>query len=440
MVEGSGGTVAGPGAPGAGAPAAPAVVPSDPGAVEDDDTDATGTPDLTAAIEAFAPQWCLFWGRSIPGYHLDIWMPYIRRSQYRFAVLSATDKASDEARRMIAAEPNCMLIEPYGAAIPALKQLRGFKGFLYIGTKERNFVLVNKFGTKSHIWVGHGESDKVTSAMRTASLYDSIFMARYAAADRYPRAIRRTVKAGALAIGTSIVEGIRKDRWTHPRPIRRVLYAPTWEGNSAAADYCSLLDVVPGLVAAMPELTARGIELVVRPHPITGLRVPEYKGLLAELFAAGARQGGAKAEDFTWCDVMISDISGVTAEFLFTEKPIILPASGRLASVGKPEARLQAEYPFAYLWNPTARTLADQLAQIEASDPKRGARATAAKRMFKGHESLEDAARTFDTALSVVRLRAAPVPLRWLFETKRRVGPLLGIVRRARRAGGSRSR
>ena len=64
----------------------------------------------------------------------------------------------------------------------------------------------------------------------------------------------------------------------------------------------------------------------------------------------------------------------------------------------------------------------------------RRARATAARRMFKGHESLDEASRTFDTALSVVRLRAAPVPLRWIFEAKLRAGPLIAIRNRLRRS------
>ena len=106
-------------------------------------------------------------------------------------------------------------------------------GVPVLGTKERNFAVVNKFGGRSHVWLGHGESDKVYNAMRTASIYDSVFVAGYGATGRYPASIRRWVSSGAVAIGTP-------DRGWHrqgplgsqPRPVRRVLYAPTWEGHS----------------------------------------------------------------------------------------------------------------------------------------------------------------------------------------------------------------
>ena len=201
---------------------------------------------------------------------------------------------------------------------------------------------------------------------------------------------------------------------------------------SPSADYSSVPEVVPQLIEALPMFQERGIELVVRPHPVTGSRLPRYRELLDELFAAGAQRGRAKAEDFMWSDVMISDISGVTAEYLFTEKPIILPASERLAGIGKSHDRLSSAYPYAYLWDP-ATPLVDHLDGLESSDPKRRDRATAAKRMFKGHESLDEAARTFDTALSIVRYRKFPVPLRWTFEFKRRAGPVLALKRRVLR-------
>ena len=295
----------------------------------------------------------------------------------------------------------------------------GFKGFLYIGTREENFRIVNRFGGKLHVWLGHGESDKIYNAFRTASLYDSMFVARYGVTKRYPRAIRRWVAGGACAIGTPIVEGLVKDPWERPRPIRTILYAPTWEGGSVKADYTSLPEVGPALLEAMPGLAERGISVIMRPHPATGRRRPELLEMRDALFAAGARRGGAKTADFAEADVIISDISGVTAEFLFTEKPAILPASTRLASIGKDDARLAAEYPWVYRWHPEEESLIERLDALQASDPLRGKRAASARDMFHGHRSLDDAVLSFDTALSSVRWRKTWVPVRWVYETKR---------------------
>src|SRR3989304_3599764 len=73
-----------------------------------------------------------------------------------------------------------------GGGGPSLKPRRSLSGFLYVGTKQDNFGLVNKFGRYLHVRIGHGESDKVYNAPRTASLYDSVFMADYHSLRRYP--------------------------------------------------------------------------------------------------------------------------------------------------------------------------------------------------------------------------------------------------------------
>lgn len=392
-----------------------------------------------AAVETdnvleFDPHWCLFWGKGVTGFHLDIWMPYLRGSRYRYAIMAGEDGFSAAVRDKIASLPNCVILEPYEQAKSWLKLCPSFRGFLYIGTKAENFRVVNSFGGKQHIWLGHGESDKVYNAFRTASLYDSMFLARYEAVRRYPRAIRRWVAAGACAIGTPILDGAVKDPWTRPRPIRSILYAPTWEGHSERADYQSLESVGPALINALPELTRRGITVVMRPHPSTGARRPELRAIRDAIFEAGAIRGSEKAADFGAADIMLSDISGVTAEFLFTEKPTIMPVTPRLAQLGKNDDHLAAEYPWVYRWNVEREPLLDRLAALEAADPLQSARAKGAREMFRGHRSLEEAVATFDLALDSVRWRKTRIPVRWAYELKRAV-PWLGNPRLRRVAG-----
>ena len=379
---------------------------------------------MAAATEAdslleFDPNWCLFWGQAVTGFHLDIWMPYLRASRYRYAILAGQDRFSEGVRERVAALPNVRIIEPFEEARTWLKAAPNFKGFLYIGTKAENFRMVNSFGGKLHIWLGHGESDKIYNAFRTASLYDSMFVARYGVVKRYPRAVRRWVAAGACAIGTPIVDGLVKDPWDRPREIRTILYAPTWEGGSTKADYTSLPLVGPALLEALPALTERGVSVIMRPHPTTGRRRTELIELRDALYAAGVRRGGRKADDFAAADLMISDISGVTAEFLFTEKPTIMPAWASLAAIGKTDARLAAEYPWTYRWHPETDGLIERLEALQADDPLRSRRASAARDMFRGHRSIEDAVVSFDTALSAVRWRKTRVPVRLVYEAKR---------------------
>ncbi|HEY7573889.1 MAG TPA: hypothetical protein VIB08_01895 [Thermoanaerobaculia bacterium] len=376
----------------------------------------------------FDPNWCIFFGRKATAFHLEIWLPYIRRSRYRFVVMAGEDGFSSAVRARVAEIPNCVILEPFEAAKAWLRLCSGFRGFLYIGNKQENFKLVNNFPGKLHIWLGHGESDKVYNAFRTASLYDSMFVARYGVVHRYPAAIRRWVAGGACAIGTPVVEGALKDPWDGPRPIRTLLYAPTWEGHGARADYSSLGEIGPDLAAAIPALAERGTRVVMRPHPMTGHRRPELREIRDAILAAGAIGGRDKAQDFAEADLILSDISGVTAELLFTEKPAVMVMTERIAGLGKDDARIAEEYPWVYRWKAEAEPLVEQIARLEASDPLRGARASAAAGMFAGNRSMEDAVRTFDLALSSVRFRRTRIPVRYAFAAKR----LLARLRRER--------
>jgi len=385
------------------------------------------SPTTPEELDRYDPDWCLFWAKRVTGFQFDIWLPYIRRSRYRYAILASQDDFSGHVRDAVAELPNCVILEPFDQAVRwlKLKPRRSLSGFLYVGTKQDNFGLVNKFGRYLHVRIGHGESDKVYNAPRTASLYDSVFMADYHSLRRYPRAIRSWVARGACAIGIPIPEGAEKDPWDRPRPVRTLLYAPTWEGHTEFAAYTSLPEAGPALLAALPRLTARGTRVIVRPHGATGARLPELKDLLARIVAAGAVLGADKRRDFLDADVMVSDVSGVTSEFLFTEKPTIMPVSARLAGLGKDIARLRHEYPWVELWDPAEQDLVEVIEGLEREDQLRAARARAARRLFRGHRSLDDAVRSFDLALGSVRWRRRGyVPVRWAYEIRRTLARL----------------
>ena len=177
--------------------------------------------------------------------------------------------------------------------------------------------------------------------------------------------------------------------------------------------------MTPVLRQLLPQLAARGIEVLIRPHPVTGARLPELRDMLAELREAGVVFDVSKAEAFERADVLISDISGVTAEFLLTEKPSIMPIVPKLADLGRDAAWLDVEYPWVYHWDATADGLLAVLGEIETRDPLRARRASAARKKFRHHRSIEDAVRTFDLALGALRWRNLPIPLRLPYEAKR---------------------
>jgi hypothetical protein len=386
-------------------------------------------------VVAFDPEWLVFWSDAVSVSQLAIWLPYLRRSRHRFIVASGVDQAKPGVAVLLEGVPNIRLMTPIESLRLGLKSAPSFAGVLYPTSRPLNFAVVTMFPRRPHIWIGHGESEKAASGPRTASLYDAVFMARSSGVERFSPAIRPWVRSGACAIGAPIVEGAVRDPWTAPRPVKTILYAPTWEGHQPKSDYSSLPEVGPLLAGLLPELTARGIQVVLRPHPGTGRRDPEYRPYVDALFAAGASRPGTKADDYAAADIMISDVSGATAEFLFTEKPVIVPMTRMSAARGKDPATLAQEYPWAYRWEVGASSLLDVIDGLTRSDPMRDQRARSARDLYRGHRDLDHAARTFDTALSAATWRAKRLGVRRMFELKLRAPRIARFLERGRARG-----
>jgi CDP-Glycerol:Poly(glycerophosphate) glycerophosphotransferase len=402
-----------------------------------------GQPTLDELAE-FAPRWAIFWAGSVVPSQFAIWRPYLARSRYRWLVIGRSGPPRADVLAAIAAMPNVRLAIVDDASIRAFKQLPSFTGFCYVlGFKTATFANINTFRNHAHVWVSHGESDKLAAAPRSASIYDSIFIARYRGLSRFPRAIRPWVSRNACAIGAPMVEGLEPDPWTKPRPIRTILYAPTWEGYSDSTNYSSLDEAGRQLAASLPELTKRGIKLIIRPHPKFGAgRIVDRSGV-ERIVAAGAILGQDKLADFRAADLMISDISGVTAEWLLTEKPSIIPTSDRLTGIGRSPSRIEREYPWMYQWDSAREDLSTLLDRIQTEDPLRSARRSASRSMYRGHRSLDEASETLDLALSALHFRKMRIPVRWAFEVLRvpGMGTVRNLIRGVRSAvAGRRSR
>ncbi|HUQ42938.1 MAG TPA: CDP-glycerol glycerophosphotransferase family protein [Candidatus Limnocylindria bacterium] len=385
-------------------------------------------------IVAFNPDWLVFWSDSIIASQLAVWLPYLRRSRYRFVVASGLDQAKVGVGNLLDGIENVRLVTPVEALRFGLKDTPRFKGVLYPTSRPLNFAIVTMFPRRPHVWIGHGESEKLASSPRTASMYDAVLMARLSGVERFSPAIRGWLRGGACAIGAPIVEGLVRDPGPSPRPVKTLLYAPTWEGHQPKTDYSSLSEVGPILTAALPALQERGIRVVFRPHPGTGRRDPAYREHVKALFEAGASRPGTKAEDYGAADVMLSDVSGATAEFLFTEKPVVVPVTAMAAARGKDAESLAREYPWAYRWPVATTGLLEVLDGLGSSDPMRQQRARSAADLYRGHRDLEHATRTFDTALSCVGRRGTLIGVRRGFELKLRAPLVLRVLDRFRRS------
>ncbi|MFF7789713.1 hypothetical protein [Streptomyces sp. NPDC007991] len=139
---------------------------------------------------------------------------------------------------------------------------------LYPGNAGKNVHMLRVAEAK-HVFIGHGDSDKLASSNRVSKVYDEIWVAGRAGRDRYQR-VRHAISDGAIVeVGRPQLSSIRLHADHVPGPLPVVLYAPTWEGWSDDDCHTSL---IPMGVTLVERLLAENVRVVYKPHPLTGKR------------------------------------------------------------------------------------------------------------------------------------------------------------------------
>ncbi|WP_299589016.1 hypothetical protein [uncultured Microbulbifer sp.] len=135
----------------------------------------------------------------------------------------------------------------------------------------------------THVFIAHGESDKLASVNPMIRMYDYVLVAGNIAKQRlknygifHPAELEHRVKAVGV-IGVCKGEGRVKKSGC--------FYAPTWEGADARQRYSSLES--SAICQYFPSISTIFSSVTIRPHPSTGVRDRRYfKFLLNTLDAA----------------------------------------------------------------------------------------------------------------------------------------------------------
>jgi len=154
----------------------------------------------------------------------------------------------------------------------------------YVNQNTRNFQMF-RYGCRWHVFINHGESDKMYMTTNQFKAYDYAFVAGDAARARLGRVLwdydldRRTYAIGRPQADHAAGEP------PYPTDERTVvLYAPTWEGDRPSAHYGSIRTHGEALVSAL--LATGRHRVVYRPHPRSGVVDPEYGAANARIIAA----------------------------------------------------------------------------------------------------------------------------------------------------------
>ena len=238
---------------------------------------------------------------------------------------------------------------PPVAFVPTVRDLERFiaeqdiRVVLYVNQNTRNFQMF-RYGRRWHVFINHGESDKMYMTTNQYKAYDYAFIAGRAARERLsPGAVglrprpphdRDRPPAGRPLLRGAAVHARRADR--------RALRADVG-GRSAVG--ALRLDRQRTARRSSHALLATGRHRVIyRPHPRSGVVNPEYgaanRRIIAALAAANAADPGAHhvfddGPELGWqlaaADVAIVDISAMVYDRLAADRPLMItrPATPR---------------------------------------------------------------------------------------------------------------
>jgi len=205
----------------------------------------------------------------------------------------------------------------------------------YVNQNARNFQMF-RYGRMWHVFINHGESDKMYMTTNQFKAYDYSFVAGDAAIERLRHKLWNfDFGKRAIKIGRPQADHLDGTLPYTPDDRTVVLYAPTWEGDRAAAAYGSIASHGVALTASL--LASPKHRLIYRPHPRSGVADPEYRAANQTIIAAIAKANAADStaqhvfddgKELGWqlaaADVAIADISAMVYDRLATGKPLLV--------------------------------------------------------------------------------------------------------------------
>ncbi|WP_204915906.1 CDP-glycerol glycerophosphotransferase family protein [Microlunatus panaciterrae] len=287
---------------------------------------------IRSALEAWGPRFLLYTGRrNDASYQLAMWVPLLERLRVPYLVVVRHVEAVAATRKVTDAPIVCC---PENADLDCVAV---GSAVFYVNMVAQNtpFVLYRNL---THVYLGHGDSDKELSAHPGHAMFDRIFVAGRAAVDRYPANGVVIPPQKIVEVGRPQLAGIAKaDRAINEVAVPRVLLAPTWRGYNANTN----LSFLPAAEVLAAALIARGVEVIFRPHPFSWLgraeraTIAEVDTLLtSDRTSSGRRhvlategRGVPISDAFDDSDACITDIGSVLVDYFATLKPyaVVLP-------------------------------------------------------------------------------------------------------------------
>ena len=334
---------------------------------------------LNRTLRAYQPVFAVHWDAPEgTEYQLAMWLPYLEQLGEKFFVIVRNEESFAGAAELTQSPVLLRkeLADMDAVVVPSLKAA------FYVNNAVRNSHFV-RYPQLKHVQLNHGDSDKAPSYNPVFRMFDKDFVAGQAAIDRFA--------AHGVDVPPQLFEIVGRpqvaDVMVAPPPgrghgVKTVLYAPTWAGFHIDSAYSSL----PIGFAIVSELLQRGCTVIYRPHPYTDRTrsLEAESARIKDLLRADAQASGRKhvwgeraektmslVDCFNASDALISDVSSVVPDFLYSEKPFAV-----CAMLGGLDAFVEG-FPIArggYTIASEASNLGPVLDDLLGADPLRPAR------------------------------------------------------------------
>lgn len=332
---------------------------------------------LRAAVERLGPTLVAYFsGSSASTYQLNVWLATLNRSRQPTLVML---REAHHLAKLGATELPVVVLPR--AEDVARMQMPSMRGAIFSANAARNNDILRLPGIRT-AFIIHGDSDKAASFNPYTRVYDEIWVAGEAGRERYARTREGFHPEQVELVGRPQLAEIEQGRQNTAKGADKVtvLYAPTWEGLIEGENYCSLLtmgeELVRRLTAIRPPL-----RLLFKEHPASGRRDRAYRAAANRVKqrVVEASEENRVTEDigglyqaFNEADILITDISSVATDFLYTGKPLIVTNPK-----GQRDDEFVAEFPStaaACRVGPDCAELEDAIRQSIGPDPLRDAR------------------------------------------------------------------
>ena len=259
---------------------------------------------------------------------------------------------------------DCVTLARYGQ-LDEILSLSEIKLALYVNHDPINFESL-RFSSMVHVYLGHGDSDKGVSVSNQVKAYDFCFLAGQAALDRTMSAVMNyDAEARSVLIGQPQLDGVEPIEG-EPSPDGRqtVLYAPTWEASQPSVSYGSLETHGEKIMQSL----VGHYRVIYRPHPLNGVTSQSYgeADKAVRLLAERIDTDVPLEKSFADADLLITDVSAVTLNWLPTGKPMLVTTP----SVPYPPSRLMIIVPQLSAGEDVAAAVEEQL----TNDPTKAIR------------------------------------------------------------------